>query len=83
MYNRVRNAPGALVTIYRALPAGIGVINSGDWVTPSKEYARGHGAGETGWEVIAAQVPAGELWQNGDSYFEMGYSGDDIPGAPV
>lgn len=78
---RVRGKPEAKVRIYRALPAehvhkG---IQTGDWVSPSKEYARQHGRqySETGhddWPVISTTVPAKHLFNEGYPT-EFGYDG--------
>jgi hypothetical protein len=38
-----RGKPNAVVTIYRGAPAGTKSINTGDWVTLSKQYALQHG----------------------------------------
>lgn len=77
----VRGKPDAMVTIYRALPPGNTTINTGDWVTPSLTYARGH-AMQTDdpsqdWPVISVQVPAKTLWTEGYAA-EWGYSGPRI-----
>jgi hypothetical protein len=84
MYNRARGNPDHPVTVYRALPHGHDHFNTGDWVTPSLEYARGHAVQSDDpaedWPVIAATVPASHLWQNGDSYYEMGYHGPPTRG---
>lgn len=76
-YQQAHGNPEHPVDIYRALPPGQDHINTGDWVTPSLEYARGHAQSEGSgdWPVIHMTAPAKHLWQNGDSYFEMGYHG--------
>lgn len=77
----VRGKPDAMVTIYRALPPGYTTINTGDWVTPSLTYARGHAMQSNDpsedWPVISAQVPARTLWTEGYAA-EWGYSGPRI-----
>jgi hypothetical protein len=87
MYNRVRGNPEATVNIYRALPHGNADFHTGDWVTPSLEYARGHAASQQGpdqdWPVIKSTVPAKHLWQNADSYYEMGYHGPSHQGKMI
>lgn len=87
MYNRANGNPESPVDIYRALPHGNTQFNTGDWVTPSLEYARGHAKHATDpaqdWPVIKSTVPAKHLWQNGDSYFEMGYHGPSHPGTAI
>lgn len=85
-YNQVKGNPEAPVDIYRALPPhGNNTINTGDWVTPSKEYARGHSRSEGSgdWPVVKSTVPAKHLWHNGDSYFEMGYHGPNHAGQVI
>lgn len=87
MYNQVRGNPEGMVDIYRSLPHGNSDFNTGDWVTPSLEYARNHGKHaddpSQDWPVIRSTVPAKHLWHNGDSYFEMGYHGPSHPGVIV
>lgn len=86
LYNDIRGKPEAPVTIYRALPHGNGTFNTGDWVTPSLEYAQQHARSEGGdedWPVIQTTVPAKHLWQNGDSYYEWGYHGPNVRQASV
>lgn len=84
LYNNVRNKPDHMVDVYRALPHGNTDFNTGDWVTPSLEYARGHAAQSDDpsedWPVIHTQVPAQHLYQNGDSYYEFGYHGPKTTG---
>jgi glutaredoxin-like protein NrdH len=79
VYNQVRGNPEAPVDVYRALPHGNETINKGDWVTPSLEYARQHAMHPDDpaqdLPVIKMTVPAKHLYQNGDSYYEMGYHG--------
>jgi len=77
---RVRNKPDAEVTIYRAVPKGIqSEITAGDWITPSKEYAKYHGdnviKGQQGqeYEIIEKKVPAKHVWTDANSLAEYGY----------
>lgn len=79
---RVRGNPDAKVHIYRALPAEHAHqgFRPGDWVTTSKEYARGHGMNSDSkddWPVIKATVRAGDLHTAGDDLREYGYNGAD------
>ena len=69
--------PDHPVTVYRAVPSGVAGINTSDWVTPSKEYARQH-ADTNGGSVISAQVPARHLSLGGDSLYEFGYHGPHL-----
>ena len=41
-----KGKPNKKVKVYRAVPKGGTEINSGDWVTLSKEYAKMHGEKE-------------------------------------
>lgn len=51
------------------------VINNGDWVTTSKQYAKEHGESALGgnYKIISQSVPARKLFTNGDSWAEFGY----------
>lgn len=79
----VEGQPDALVTIYRAAPANVQVINTGDWVTTSLEYARIHACQDddagNDWPIMVASVPARELYSEGD-LCEYGYAGPPITG---
>lgn len=50
-------------------------INSGDWVTLSKKYAKDHGESALNgdYKIISKKVKAKELFTNGDSLNEFGY----------
>lgn len=84
LYNDMRGKPDYPVTVYRALPHGHTDFNTGDWVTPSLNYARQHAIQDddpaNDWPVIKTTVPAKHLYQNGDSYDEFGYHGPTVPG---
>jgi hypothetical protein len=72
-----KNKPDATVTMYRAVPkdSSINTINTGDWVTLSKTYAKEHGesALDNNYKIISKQVKANQLFTNGDSINEFGY----------
>jgi ribosomal protein S18 acetylase RimI-like enzyme len=71
---KAKGNPDAEVTVYRAVPKGVKDINSGDWVTTSKTYAKDHGEnyiGE-GYEIISKNVKAKSLSTEGYPY-EFGY----------
>ena len=74
---KAKNNPDAEVTIYRAVPKDESVtgINSGDWVTLSKSYAKQHGESTLGgeYQILSQKAKAGELFTNGDSINEFGY----------
>lgn len=69
--------PDALVKIYRSVPKAEMGINHGDWVTPSRAYAVGHGLHaddpSQDWPVIEGTAKASELWGHGDDPNEWGY----------
>ena len=73
---KTRGRPLETVTIFRAVPLHASDrINTGDWVTLSKEYAEDHGAAYLagGYKVISQQVKAREVFFSGDSIHEAGY----------
>ena len=92
--HKVRGNPDARVKVHRALPLdvakrerGIGLaapLNTGDWVTPSYNYAHEHGMsrleGNTPWTVVTSTVPASQLHTDGNSLAEWGYNGPPTQG---
>lgn len=79
---QVRGNPDAEVTIYRAVPknADISNINAGDWVTLTKDYAKGHGESvlRGDYKILSQKVKAKELWTNADSIQEFGYQPESL-----
>ena len=74
---RIQGNPEAMVTVYRSAPKHIKIINNGDWVTLSKEYATQHGMQENpadDWPVLESQIPAKFLWNDGNDLNEFGIS---------
>ena len=77
----VRGNPDAEVTIYRAVPdkAEIDLINSGDFVTLSRDYAEMHGAGGYGVDgqqagkILSKKVKVKDLFSEGNDLNEFGY----------
>lgn len=77
-----RGDPDAVVTVYRAVPGDVeGGLNPGDWVTLSRGYAESHGRGligdprhDGGYRIIEQRVPARELFTDGNSINEFGWS---------
>lgn len=67
----------AIVTIYRAVPKSIKESNvrNGDWVTLSESYAKQHGnhALEGNYRIIKEEVPAENLYWDGNDINEWGY----------
>lgn len=49
-------------------------INSGDWVTISRDYAKEHGEGNLkNYKIVSKTVPAKNLFTDGNDIFEWGY----------
>jgi site-specific DNA-cytosine methylase len=65
------------VKVYRAVPASVkeGKLRNGDWVTPSKKYADIHGNNrlEGKYRIIEDEVPATQLWWDGNDANEFGF----------
>lgn len=74
-----RGVPAFQVTVYRAVPLGVTVVNTGDWVTPAREYAVEFAA--AGATIICATVPAASLSLGADSMYEWGYFGPPVTAA--
>jgi len=77
LFRSLRGKPEAELTIYRAVPKGVsGVINPGDWVTPSRKYAELHAKyfDETGADILEKKVKAKEVYSEGNSIFEFGWN---------
>lgn len=84
-----RGKPDRKVSIYRALPMSAVVkdkqghffpLNTGDWVTPSYDYAKEHGESNLHnepWTILYTKVPAGQLYSEGNSIHEWAYQGDN------
>ena len=65
------------VKVYRAVPTSVkeGKLRNGDWVTPSKKYAELHGDNrlEGKYRIIEDEVPATQLWWDGNDVNEFGF----------
>ncbi len=65
------------VKVYRAVPTSVkeGKLRNGDWVTPSKKYAEIHGNNrlEGKYRIIEDEVPANQLWWDGNDANEFGF----------
>jgi len=88
-YNTVaaaKGVPDKMVWAHRAVPKDVynaamktseptaHMIRPGDWVTPSREYAKEHGEGlGEGYHIARKRVPAKHLYTNADSIHEWGY----------
>jgi len=75
MAQSFRDKPNANVKIYRAVPEGVTGINSGDWVTINKEYAKYHGESQFDgkYNIVEKTIKAKDIFTNGDSIHEWGY----------
>ena len=76
-----KGRPYSKVTIYRAVPKNIKDINSGDWVTINRQYAKDHGEstlrGE--YKILKKTVRARDIFTSGDSFHEWGYWPQTMP----
>ena len=76
-----RKAGEHMVKVYRAAPKGANTLNTGDWVTLSRSYAKGHSKHPTDkgkdMPVYEANVPAKHVRWPGDSVNEFGYFGPE------
>ena len=74
---RYKNRPMSDITIYRAVPKNVenAKINTGDWVTIDKKYAKEHGEANLNneYKIIQKKVKAKDIFTNGDSIYEFGY----------
>ena len=65
------------VKVYRAVPTSVkeGKLRNGDWITPSKKYAEMHGTNrlEGKYRIIEDEVPATQLWWDGNDANEFGF----------
>jgi hypothetical protein len=72
---KAKGKPDAEITIYRAVPKNVENINSGDWVTTSKQYAKQHGERtlDGDYKILTKKVKARTLASEGYPY-ELGYN---------
>lgn len=77
---KFRGKPDAMVTVYRSVPKGVDAsITKGDWVTPLREYAVLHGnRWEQGMTILEKKVKASELFTEGNSLYEFGWSPKEL-----
>lgn len=72
-----RGEKNVKVKVYRAVPTSVkeGKLRNGDWVTPSKDYAKMHGEHRLGgdYRIIEDEVPVNELWWDGNDSREWGF----------
>ena len=65
------------VKVYRAVSSSVkeGKLRNGDWVTPSRAYAKMHGEHrlEGDYRIIEDEVPVNELWWDGNDSREWGF----------
>lgn len=73
---KVYKRPNTTLYVYRAIPKGLKTtINTGDWVTPSLQYAKDHGRDNlnNSYKIIKKKVHARDLFTDGNSLSEWGY----------
>ncbi|RJR10437.1 hypothetical protein C4588_03265, partial [Candidatus Parcubacteria bacterium] len=66
----------ATIWMYRAVPKNIKDDNfrNGDWISPSREYAKLEGLGiPDGYKIIARRVNVSDVWWDANSINEFGY----------
>ena len=72
-----RGEKNVKVKVYRAVPTSVkeGKLRNGDWVTPSRAYAKMHGEHrlEGDYRIIEDEVPVNELWWDGNDSREWGF----------
>lgn len=75
--DEVKKGKAPMVKVYRAVPKSIkeGNLRNGDWVTPSRKYAEMHGDNrlEGDYRIIEQEVPAGQIWWDGNDINEWGF----------
>lgn len=72
-----RDNPTLTTVVYRAVPLGVSTINPGDWVSTSRVYAEHHGVANTGEQethLLAMRVPVSQLYSDGGSILEWGWT---------
>ena len=84
---RAEGKPEMAIDVYRSVPPGVRSINTGDWVTTSREYAKQHGRHpddpSQDQHVLWAKVKAKHIRTGGNDIVEWGYSGPSIDKAMV
>jgi hypothetical protein len=75
---KIKGKANALLTIFRAGPSP--EMNTGDWVSLSKDYARTHADAQdpTGYKVWQAQVKASDVRWDMNDLAEFGYFGPSV-----
>lgn len=72
-----RDEKNVKVKVYHAVPTSIkeGKLRNGDWVTPSKDYAKMHGEHrlEGKYRIIEDEVSVNELWWDGNDSREWDF----------
>ena len=75
--------PDAEITVYRAVPSELkdSSLNFGDWITLTRDYADEHGKARfnNDYAVVSQKVKASDLYTDGNSIHEWGYSPIDSP----
>lgn len=67
---KVQNNPQQKITVYRNVPQNVKEINSGDWITLSKEYAINH---NPEGKVLSKKVKVSDIFTDGNDIYEQAY----------
>jgi len=79
----MKGKPDKVVTIYRAVPDSVNVINPGDWVATTREYALDHLGEEKNWHILTKKVKAKDIATDGNSIHEWGYDPSNQNLSPI
>lgn len=75
--DEARKGNDPMIKVYRAVPKSVkeSKLRNGDWVTPSRKYAEMHGNNrlEGDYRIIEQEVPASQLWWDGNDINEWGF----------
>ena len=70
------NSPTGVIRMYRAVPKGVkeSGFRNGDWITPSRAYAKQEGMSiPGGYRIITQEVKTKDVWWDGNSICEFGF----------
>lgn len=67
---KAQNNPQQKITVYRNVPQNVKEINSGDWITLSKEYAINH---NPEGKVLSKKVKVSDVFTDGNDIYEQAY----------
>lgn len=69
-----KGKPEEDITVYRAVPKGVKEINSGDWVSINRDYAKQHGDSNIDgkYDIISKKVKVRQVFTDANSLNEQG-----------